>query len=284
MSRARAWGIVEGSNHDVPFYESLLIEGAGIEHVEVIQASDLEVDGSSAGGKAHALKLKSALESSGSLEQENLSTKIDVIFFLDRDDDEYHGELSKDTHVAYTHYADVEAEIVAHSSLPTAISRTFSLTRRESQTFAAASLMEQLTNIWSEWISLRLASGECGWSDTRFSQPSQINFPAYGPVDDALVHKVCAGIEKACPSTWPPAVGRAKKHVKAEIEADCGARLLKGKWIASFVIHTVKHTLEDSRKLPTVSVAQLMAACSMSVDYTRVWYAYSVQLGTVLSR
>lgn len=284
MSRSRVWAVVEGMNHDIPFYEALLVEGGGVNGVGILQASDLEIDGSSAGGKAHALKLMQALKETGSLSQENLSTKIDVVFFLDRDDDEYLGQLVNEPHVVYTRNADIEAEIVYHSSLPTVLSRTFSLPRAEASDVSSEKVMNQLANRWSEWISLRLASGECKWSDTRFAQPSQINSGTYGPVNDDLVRKICSRVVAARPDTWPPALEQARRHVHQSIRRNEGARLIKGKWVANYVVHLARQKYGQERKLPSVSGAQLMSACAMSVDFDRAWISYKSQLQPLLSR
>lgn len=282
MSRYRLWAVVEGKNHDTPFYESLLTDGGGIEAIGVLQARELEIEGSSAGGKQHALKLLRSLKEAGSLSQRNSTTKIDVVFFLDRDDDEYLGQLVNDPHVVYTRNADIEADVVYYCSLPKVLSKTFSLTREEAAFVSSEKAMNQLAEKWSEWISLRLAAGECKWSDLRFSQPSKINSPIFGPVDDEKVHDVCSRIELECPNAWPPAVEKARKTVHAALESNSGAHLVKGKWLANYVINETRRKYAKEKELPAVSNAQFMSACSMGVDIQEAWRWYEAQLRPLL--
>ena len=144
--------------------------------------------------------------------------------------------------------------------------------------------MNQLAKLWSEWISLRLAASECNWGDARFSQPSKVNAPTYGPVDDTLVDKLCSRVEASHPDTWPPALERSHKYVHSALKINDGARLLKGKWVANYLIHLTRQEYGRDRKLPSVSGAQLMSACSMSVDFESAWSWYGPKLQPLLSR
>lgn len=284
MSRSRVWAIVEGSSNDVPFYETLLVEGAGVTEVEVLQASDLQVDGVSAGGKTHALKLMRALREVNGLQQTNKVTKIDVVFFLDRDDDEYLGKLVDNDHVLYTTHADVEAEIIAHSALKSAVSRTFSVSRAEAQSLTPINPMGDLAERWAEWIALRLASGECQWGDTRFSQISKINRPKYGEVESALVVQVCNRVAEECAERWEPAVERAREHVASSLRSGDGNLLVKGKWVPEFIISQVLKAADSERNLPKATTAQLLTACLLCVDFRSAWSGYATRLAPILTR
>jgi hypothetical protein len=284
MSRARVWAVVEGKNHDTPFYEGLLADGGGVAAVEFVRAEDIEVDGVAAGGKSHALKVFQALQGTGGLQQENKETKVDVLFFLDRDDDEYVGSLIEDDHIQYTHFADVEAEIVNQANLSAAISRAFSVSRTEAASHAPESPASDLASRWSEWIALRLASADCGWSDTRFAQPSGINVPRYGSVDVARTGPICKRVQDECPG-WDEALERARGHVSSASEAGESARLVKGKWLPPFIVHLVVQSFGRERSLPSVDSAHLLTACLTTIDFSAVWARrYANRLAPVLNR
>lgn len=284
MSSARIWAVVEGTHHDVPFYEGVLTDGAGISDVEFVQASDIEVDGTSAGGKIHALKLHDLLENVGGLEQENKSTKIDVLFFLDRDDDEYLGKLNPSAHISYTYFADVEAEIVIQSDLAAASSRAFSISRAEANGLVPPEPAVLLADLWTQWIALRLAAGECEWSDTRFAQPSSINVPLYGSVDASRLTPICARVRLAHPD-WDEAVGRAETFVSTLRSTGDHQRLVKGKWLPSFIISKINKSVDPDRKLPSVSSAQLITICLLCIDFTLLWKErYADRFDALLSR
>lgn len=284
MSRFRVWAVVEGASRDVPFYESLLVQGAHCDSVSVIQASDLEVDGSCSGGKSHSLKIFRALQGLNGLEQENNATIIDVIFFLDRDDDDYLGLLETDPHVAYTSHADVEAEIASHTCLQAAVAHAFSISRTDAERAIPGSAISDLANIWSEWIALRLAAEECDWGGARFAQSSKINVPKFGEVDPELQVKVCTEITKEDPDGWRDALERARAHVFGLMASGKGARLVKGKWLTEYIAHLVASDFSGERPVPKVSRDQFMSTCSVSVDYEKVWVAYQGQLDQVLAK
>lgn len=284
MSRARVWAVVEGSNHDVPFYEGLLTDGAGITTVEFVSADDIEVGGVAAGGKLHALKIYETLNAVGGLRQENKATKVDVVFFLDRDDDDYLGLLVESEHVQYTHFSDVEAEIVMHSDLARAVARAFSVSRLDAVAHTPEQPDSDLAARWAEWIALRLASGECKWSDTRFAQPSSINVPRYGGVDVTRIDPICERVRRASPE-WDEALERARAHVAgASFRGDSG-RLIKGKWLPAFIVHLITQSFGSGRSLPRVGSAHLVTACLMTIDFRAVWHKrYAGNLQPVLDR
>ncbi|QIS38951.1 hypothetical protein [Clavibacter capsici] len=286
MGRSRVWAVVEGVHHDTPYYEGLLVDGAGVGSVEFLQASDFEVDGVSSGGKSHALKVLEALDAVNGLSQENKETKIDVVIFVDRDDDEYINAIVEHAHLHYTAASDVEAEIIYQSNLPQAVARAFSIPRADaieiySRTPEPA---RALANAWSEWIAMRLASVECEWSDTRFAQASQINVPKYGPVDRARVVSICSRV-RAQVQSWDVMVLDASLHVSEMIRRGNAHQLVKGKWLAPYIIQDIKAQFAGTRQLPAVSSAQILTACLMTIDFAQVWTrSYKTRMEPVLSR
>lgn len=282
MSRMRIWGVVEGVKHDVPFYESLLVEGAGIQRVEFVHASDIEVDGVSAGGKSHALRLFRILSENDNLIHLNRETRVDVLFFLDRDDDYYLGVQQEQSHLHYTRTADVEAEIFANADLPVAVSGTFSISRTVAAAHTPSDPASELATIWAEWIALRLASGECGWSNVRFAQSSTVNVPLYGSVDEARVQSICETASEARPG-WHDALTRARDHVNLRCSHGEAGELVKGKWLPPYLIERISRRLHVEHHLPKVHSAQLITACLMSIDFRALWLdQYASQLQPVL--
>lgn len=282
MSRTRVWALVEGSKNDVPFYEALLIAGSGNDRVEVIRASDIKVNEVSAGGKQQAVKIMQTLHETGELQQENKATKIDIVVFLDRDDDNYLGTLVENPHVIYTEHADVEAEIVAYSTLPVAVSETFSLSRTEARACTPAAPMHDLAGRWAEWIALRLAASEVKWGGARFSQSSSVNRPRYGSLEAEYFDSICSQISMER-DDWEPALVRAREYVSDHLKSGQGSLLVKGKWMPEFVVSRVRAAAESSVKLEATHM-HLLTACRMSIDFESVWRKYEGKLGPLLSR
>lgn len=282
MGRARSWAVVEGSRHDTPFYESVA-RAVGVESVELIRAEDIEVDGSSGGGKNHALKIFATLEEIGKLSQRNNATEVDVVFFLDRDDDDYARTLVENNHVVYTRHADVEAEIVCNVDLARAVAVIYSLSSTQVDRVHLEDAAGRLAALWADWIAMRLASSDCGWSDTRFGQPSQINLPRYGEVDSACAERLCARADSASPE-WSTAYEKAKNHVESRMRADDGAMLVKGKWLPQFIDWLVRQALARETQILKVDKQSLITACLMALDYQGDWMEhYAARLRPVLT-
>lgn len=284
MGRARLWVVVEGRSFDIPFYEGLLTDGAGINEVEFIKAEHISVGGVAAGGKPHSLKIFRHLESDGSLEQENRATKVDVVFFVDRDDDEYVSAMVPNKHVQYTRHADVESEIINNTDLPAAVARTFSVSRANAQRHSPDLPAQDLALRWAEWVALRLAAKERSWGGARFAQSSGINVPKYGPVDQEKVAMICRNVENEC-QNWEESVERARHYVSEVSNAGGSAKLVKGKWLPPFIIHCVASSFGPEHALPRVDPAQLLTGCLMAVDFRRVWAdSYAKNFVGILNR
>ncbi|WHE36411.1 hypothetical protein [Microbacterium sp. BDGP8] len=269
MGKARLWAVVEGKEFDTPYYERLLSESIEGE-VRIMRAEDLVVDGVSAGGKSHVKKVFDLFESQGALTQRNNNTRIDVMFFMDRDDDEFLSKLVNNDHVHYTTHADVEAEIVAYADHAEAVSIAFSLPRTLARRIPLADSMSELAQLWEEWITLRIASARAEWSDTRFAQKSGINVPLDGPVDQDRVDAICARVVTACPN-WEDIRGEAARHYASKQLSGEAQHLVKGKWMPWLLIRKVRAGVSDPRSLPTVSESYLLGILLANIDFKADW-------------
>ena len=282
MGRSRAWAVVEGSRHDMPFYEAITL-AAGADRVELIRAEDLEIDGTASGGKHHSLKIFEVLRDLDKLSQTNKETAVDVIFFLDRDDDDYTGDLKSHSHVVYTRHSDVEAEIMANTDMTRALSSTYSLSSAQIERVGLKDAAGLLAALWSDWIALRLASAECQWSATRFSQPSHVNQPLYGRASNGAVDEICV---RAARSTagWEKALERAQNHVASSLAEGDGALLIKGKWLPQFVDWRIRQTLAAETSIIRVDNHTIVATCLLALDFQADWARhYADQLEPVFA-
>lgn len=275
MSKYSTWAIVEGVKHDTPFYEGLLTDGAGIKDAQIIQAEDIPVGGYAAGGKDHALRIFDFLKEQGGLSQKNSEGNVNVFVFVDKDDDDYHNRKINASHLIYTEGMDVESEIVNNCHLVSAVANTFSISRGDARRFTPEQPSEQIAGMWSQWISFRLSAETIGQGIARFSQASQINYPTFSPnVDPQKVRDLCNFINAGNQERWEESVSQAKSHVSKEIDAGASHGLVKGKWLAPFVIQEVKSHASKERKLPKVSHDQFITACLGTVDFSKSWANY----------
>lgn len=269
MGRARLWAVVEGKEFDTPFYEQLAERAAGGSRIEILLAEHLSVDGASAGGKGHAKKIYELGKQRNALHQVNRASPIDVVFFLDSDDDRYLGAAIVDDHIIYTEHSDIEAELVSRANLHDAVKIAFALPRSVVEDIALAPPLDSIADSWREWVVLRLASASCGWADARFAQKSPIHAGFSGPVDESKRSAICARVESAV-ADWPTHLRAAEIYVSSAEAAGTQAHLVKGKWVAGYVSWIVK-TKTSPRALPTVSDRHFLGVCLATIDFDAPW-------------
>ena len=129
MSGPGFWVVVEGRDHDRPHYERLLahLPSTAGQKVAIRLAEHVELNGTAAGGKGHALALHDFLEASSDLVQTSSAGKSRIVFMLDRDRDDYLGQLRVSPHVMYSHATDVEADILLNGDLWRALRSSYGI-------------------------------------------------------------------------------------------------------------------------------------------------------------
>jgi hypothetical protein len=274
MSDKEFWIIVEGRDHDRPHYERLMrsMDSTAGRKFSIRLAEETKVDGKAAGGKEHALALHDKLAKSHELTQKNKALTSQIVFFLDRDRDDFSGLLRTGEHVFYTHGSDVEADILANSDVWSAISMAYgiddSLTwkiRRE-----VTDLPTSLMSLWRDWLELgltALATGSPGHAP--WSQLSMVNIDQFGPVDIDAVTQAVTKIRTSCSTDEYEAAGsKAARHLK-----DNGTRLLKGRWLSRYIRSLVKVHLADEVVRAKVSPDAVIDTALSSLDYRADWTA-----------
>lgn len=271
MGRTRAWAVVEGKDFDTPFYEALLSQAAPDAMVEIVLAELISVDGKTAGGKSHVRKLYELASQRDALRQSNKFTTVDVIFFMDSDDDRFGENLIEDAHVFYTEHADVEAEIIAHADLDRALPMIFGLPSQLIRKLDISHPEISLAQIWRDWIVLRLAASRCAWGDQRFAQRSTVNVDKYGAVEPSLIEAICARPAQMIDG-WSEYLTAADAYVKNAEESGSQGQLVKGKWLPHYLSWLVQKGTTP-RPLPPATDRNVIGVCLATVDFEADWAA-----------
>lgn len=253
ISGSRLTLFLEGKKFDVPYYESLIESRPEFRRfgVRYTRVSDVQEDGSATGGKGRALKLHQDYARSGKLVQVTKSGSNVIAFCLDRDFDLYANRLVDEPEIVYTHTSDVEGELHEFGDVATALRSALHLSRDEANTLVEklGDYRQDLALRWQHWITLCIAA-EALRSRGRVqpSQMSAINKDRFGAVDmqqyeyfqlDVITR---AGIPDA-ESGFVTAAALVQKL----IETKQWGRLLKGKWLASFVVYRIGEIYPLSR-------------------------------------
>ncbi|MEU4729495.1 hypothetical protein [Streptomyces sp. NPDC023588] len=242
--------IVEGKDLDARFYDRVCGSSAevGAAGYQIWLAEQLKDDstGAVAAGKKAVLGHFSYFETSGKLTVSSSSGKHAVAFMVDRDNEDVCGGRIGSPHVIYTDMFDVESEAFFHGDDAVALAEVLSLDANSANQLAADlnGWIVDISEIWREWLTLCTVAKAAGAGcDVGFGRESWINDPKYGAVD---TDKLTAAELKLAESTRHGSVeyDAISARVRSEIDA-CfgdarGHRLIKGKWLASYLIYRVK--------------------------------------------
>ncbi|TCN55927.1 hypothetical protein EV641_103274 [Rhodococcus sp. SMB37] len=291
MGKATNWVIVEGRIHDRAFYSRLLesISPNGYARSVVMLAETLTVEGQCAGGKPHMLKLYDSFKTSDTLLQENVAGQSAVIFFLDRDLDDYLTPLVPREHLIFTQNMDVESEIFAHAKLDRALCATHGLDQVEVSDFFASipQPTSNLFKIWRMWIKLRLISLHCEIPNgRRFSQPSKINSNTYGEVCNERYQAIHDELQKCAQSTeFEDVKSRVESDLENIIALQREYTLVPGKWIPGYLRHLIEERFRSDIVRKNVSDLEITTACLQSIEFSDSWTSYyETQLQSILVR
>lgn len=284
MGLSDLWLIVEGRDHDRVHYDRLLQQLPSTKALvcEVRLAEEIQINGASAGGKAHVVKLHDLYESSGLLVQASSTRTIRIAFMLDRDRDDFSGQVHSSKHVIYTHGSDVETDILLNSNIWLAIEAAYGIDSSMSRLLenAVGDPPAELLQLWKAWLLLSLVALDCGVPGMApWAQLSRVNIGHFGAENPAAVTALEATI-RGCvgPPAMAAAVGRASNHVASQ-----GVRLLKGRWIAKYAERLVRTHLFGRHIKAGVSADHVIDTALSSIVYSGPWFdSYEASFAAVL--
>lgn len=265
------WVVVEGRDHDRAHYDRLLesLPSTSDYNVIIRLAEHVEVNGKAAGGKDHALALHDYLEASDDLVQSSKAGKARVVFMLDRDRDDYLGNINPSPHVMYSHNTDVEADILLNAQIWPAVQTAYGIDSSLSGKIrrTVPNPAGSLAKLWEDWLRLGLIALACDTGHCApWAQPSMVNVPAYKDVDPVQVASVEKAIQMAAPQEYAAGAARASGHVSRH-----GERLLKGRWLSKYIHSLVKHHLNDEDIRANVRADAVIDTAMMGLKYTAPW-------------
>lgn len=285
MGDADLWLIVEGRDHDRTYYDRLVRELPETHALQVSLrlAEQITLDGSSAGGKSHAIKLHDRFAELGLLVQKSSQGPRTIAFMLDRDRDDFAGTSSDSRHVLYTISADVEGDILLHADIWRAIESAYGLASASSRHLAdlIGDPSDALLQLWADWIKLGLLALACGSAECpKYSRCSLVNDQVWGAVDAEKVASLRASIASAgTDETLDLAHAKAEAYFARE-----GKRLLKGRWIAQYVHEVIRVHLADETVRANVAASVVIATALETLNHRDAWARhYGNQFSALLS-
>jgi hypothetical protein len=273
ISRNRFTVFVEGKSFDAPYYDRLLTAAEEIQEmgVEIVRSFDVSDAAIGSGGKTALLDLFNFYEKSGTLAFTTKRGPKFLVFFLDRDYDEFGAGLHSSPHIIYTYGTDVEAEIFRRGRLSSALATALHLTTAEAEELEArvGNFRLDLAILWSEWIKLCIASvplrSRC---EVRSSSSSLVNREKYGPLESLEYERLKGRLVATSVVDNPEGL---LDDVMAEVDACFNSleihKLLKGKWISAYIEHKVIELYQPSSNQLRTFTTVLTSAMLDSISF-----------------
>lgn len=250
ISQHSLFVVVEGKNLDARFYDrvcasSAAIGAAGYQVWLAEQIKD-DVTGVSAGGKKAVIAHFDYFKTVGKLTVTSSGGKHSIAFMVDRDNDDFSGGKRRSPHVIYTDMFDVEAEIFFRGNDEEALAGALSLDSASASQLVAdlSDWIGDLASAWREWITLCVTAKAVGAGcDVGFGRESWVNNPKYGAVDAIKLVAAAKKIEAATrrtPTEFNVISARVRGRVSSCYRKGDGRRLVKGKWLAHYLMYRVK--------------------------------------------
>lgn len=275
ISKNRFTVFVEGKNFDAPFYDRLLAAAPELVDagVEIVRSYDVGDSGnaSASGGKSTVLALFEFYSEHDKLIFHTKGGPKFLVFFMDRDYDDFAVGLQSSRHIVYTYGTDVEAEIFRRGRMGVALSTALHLTSSEASELAEriGDFSSSLALLWRDWIKLCVGTvvlrSRC---EVRPSLASLINKDRYGELEAEKLQmfreRVIATAVVEDPETRLLAV---EERVDGLYNGVDFYKLLKGKWLAGYIEHMVLRLHQPSNNQLRSFSNILTSAMLDSIDF-----------------
>jgi hypothetical protein len=282
MSRYDVFVFAEGWT-DRYFYDKLcelVFKDTGLTHQ--VRTSE-EIDGPST-GKAALLEFLSYVRKRKLLFHEFKGKKLAVVFFLDKDLDDYFRVMKRSKHVVYTEYYCLENHLFRNSDLSD-IAAAAALLDAEALRGVIGdqdAWLRRAASEWKEWIKLcfltRRLRVNCR-SNYRQHQ-SQVNAGAYGGTIAGNVAAIRAEILAASglsPAEFDEIAKKTSRFVDKEFEEGRQDRLFKGKWYGRFLADAVDAAAAGRRYESNGLESRFLAIASSKLDLARPWGTHFIR-------
>jgi len=282
MSRNRIFVFVEGKVADPYFYGQVchsVCGPAGLSYI-INTPQQLKAEG---GGKQILISFFEYLRRESALIGVFKGKSTGVLFFLDKDVDDFLRTQRRSKHVVYTKHYDVQNHIFAEGDLIKAVAASASLDYNEVLVCLSSSNQwgHEVAQQWKQWVALCLfvakkkANCECNYRVT-----SRINNPIHGPIDQTAYSDHLQRVQIKLGLTdkqFKRAFGRISRLVDRIYALGQHDRVFKGTWYPLLLATTIRDRIRtrsiDSGGLET----RLPSSTASTLDFDAPWAEYFKQ-------
>jgi len=210
--------------------------------------------------------------------------KTAVIFFLDKDIDDFSRRCLHSDHVIYTKYYNIENHLFIDGDVFAAVAATSSL----DPAFIASHIGNQndwrlrVASYWKDWVKI------CFFTKTHnigceytYSSQSRINKPKYGNLIDAAAYSAylltiekLSGLSKL---QFRRAFQRISKKIDFIYQQKNCDFVFKGKWYSPFMEDEIKKIMGKAPANIKAFQIRLETALLTSLDFTGKWSQHFIK-------
>jgi hypothetical protein len=276
ISRHEVFVFVEGKVTDPYFYGNIcdyVCQPVNVSY-EICRSQELSKGN---GGKQVLISFFEYLRRKSALVHTFKGKSTGVVFFLDKDVDDFLRTQRRSEHVVYTLYYDVENHIFVEGDLVEATAASASMDGREVLACIGDCdrWRREAVEQWKQWVTLCLfvakkkISSECNYRVT-----SRINSPLHGPVDQAAYLDRLQRIEGKLGLTTRQfkrafqRVSRLIDNIYAQGEPD---RVFKGRWYSILLAAKLRDRI-GSRPIDSTGLeTRLRSNAALTLDFSEPW-------------
>lgn len=276
MSGHQLFVFVEGKKTDPYFYDRIccsVCRTAGVSY-QIRRSQELA---KGIGGKQALLCFFEYLRSKSALVDVFKGKSTGVLFFLDKDVDDFLRTQRCSPHVVYTYYYDVENHIFLEADLVDAAAASASLDHQEvlASITGGEGWRSGVAERWKEWVTLCLFVAKKKVNcESNYRVPSRINNPTHGPVDQAAYRQ--------CQERIQTRLGLTERKFKRSFRRVAGLvdaiyaqgehdRVFKGKWYPLVLAATVRDGAGGQRVNPKGLAGRITSCAALTLDFDAPW-------------
>jgi hypothetical protein len=275
MSRASLFAFVEGKGIDPFFFSEVCARVCQPRGLAYQVQTAKELLGESEGKKALIAFYRFAR--SRSQLRSTLNGKLSIlVFFLDKDVDDIRRIKCRSIHVVYTAHYDVENYVFRHGDFVHSVAAAASIDQRElsDHPLLGQNWRETAARRWKEWIVLCLFSViYAGGRVANYGNPSRVNTPQNGPIDQGLHQALLIEARNATPLTqaqFDLAIERLTQRVEKHLSNGTYDSVFKGKWYGTLLEMDLRHAFPGRGNMKNVG-ARATTALLTTLDFNPNW-------------
>jgi hypothetical protein len=229
------------------------------------------------GGKEALLQFFSYIRSRRLLLHNFKGKKSALVFFVDKDIDDYLKRLKRSGHLIYTKYYSLENHLFRHCDLANVAAATASLDIDSVRTALGdqEDWLRRAATEWKLWVTFCITIRALGINfRANYKRPSLVNKGPYGGIDDAAVVQLRAELETASrlsSSQFQALFERTTRYVDRLFTYGQYERLFNGKWYSAFAAEDMKKASGGRAYNSNGLESRLLTVAASNLDPSQPW-------------